>query len=67
MKDDLGQGKYFMIDRYFERITWEEMMVPNLTQPVLRRHRPLEDFMEAPVTAGLLLREFREPCVSDEE
>jgi ubiquinone/menaquinone biosynthesis C-methylase UbiE len=67
MKDGAGQGKYFMVDRYFERIAWEDVMAPDLAQPVLRRHRPLEDFMEAPIAAGFLLREFREPLPSDEE
>src|SRR5215469_362643 len=66
MRDDSGQGKYFMVDRYFERIAWEDRMAADLQQPVLRRHRPLEDIMAPPITAGLLLREFREPRPSDE-
>ena len=35
--------------------------------PVLRRHRPLEDYMRAPIEHGLQLREFREPSVTPEE
>lgn len=67
MRDDSGRGKYFMVDRYFDRIAWDDWMAPGLAQPVLRRHQPLEDFMKAPLAAGLLLREFLEPSVSDEE
>jgi hypothetical protein len=35
--------------------------------PVLRRHRPLEDYMAAPLECGLRLRAFDEPSVTAEE
>ena len=67
IRDEAGNGKFFAVDRYFERIAWEETMAPGLNRPVLRRHRPLEDYLAAPLKAGLVLRELREPTVSDEE
>lgn len=67
IKDDRGQPLFFAADHYFERAAWEERMAANFTRPVLRRHRPLEDYMSAPLAAGLVLREFREPVPSDEE
>jgi len=67
MKDERGELLLFTVDHYFDRSAWEERMAPGFTRPVLRRHRPLEDYMAAPLAAGLMLREFREPCASEEE
>jgi ubiquinone/menaquinone biosynthesis C-methylase UbiE len=62
-----GQPMFFAVDHYFDRLAWEEHMAPEFTRTVLRRHRPLEDYMAAPLAAGLTLREFREPVPTDEE
>ena len=67
IKDDAGQAKFFAVDRYFDRIAWEERMAPGFSRPVLRRHRPLEDYMAAPLQAGFALREFHEPAASDDD
>jgi SAM-dependent methyltransferase len=67
IKDGNGRPLHFAVDYYFDRCSWEEWMSPEFTRPFLRRHRPLEDYMAAPLRAGLLLREFREPCASDED
>ena len=67
IKDERGQPKYFAVDHYFDRIAWEEYMAAEFTKPVLRRHRPLQDYMAAPLAEGLALREFREPVPSDED
>ena len=66
-KDGEGQSLFFIVDHYFNREAWEERMGPGFTLPVLRRHRPLEDYMAAPLAAGLVLREFHEPSASDDD
>ena len=67
IKDERGQPMFFAVDHYFDRVAWEARMAAEFTLPVLRRHRPLEDYMAAPLAAGLNLREFREPVPSDED
>ena len=65
-----GKGKrarHFAVDRYFERIAWEDRIAPTFGTPTLRRHRPLEDYMTGALAAGFELREFQEPTASDEE
>lgn len=67
IRDERGQPMFFAVDYYFHRTAWEEHMAPEFTRTVLRRHRPLEDYMAAPLAAGLTLREFREPVPTDED
>ena len=65
-----GKGKnprYFAVDRYFERIAWEDRITPAFRAPTLRRHRPLEDYMKGAIGAGFVLREFQEPMTTEEE
>ncbi|HWC19771.1 MAG TPA: class I SAM-dependent methyltransferase [Terriglobales bacterium] len=59
--------RHFMVDRYFERTAWESMITAHFKKAVLRRHRPLEDYMAAPLACGFELRDFREPSASTEE
>jgi len=61
------QLRHFMVDRYFERIAWESKITPHFGNAVLRRHRPLEDFMLPPIACGLELCDFREPLPNEEE
>ncbi len=67
IKDDAGQAKFFAVDRYVERSNWEDRIARSFSRPVVRRHRPLEDYIAAPLEAGFALREFREPSASDED
>jgi ubiquinone/menaquinone biosynthesis C-methylase UbiE len=67
IKDDTGEAKFFAVDRYFDRSAWEERITPRFSHPVLRRHRPLEDYIRAPLNAGFALREFHEPTASDDD
>jgi ubiquinone/menaquinone biosynthesis C-methylase UbiE len=67
MKDEAGKASFFIVDHYFARAAWEERMSREFRRPVLRRHRPLEDYMTAPIQAGLVLTKFHEPCPSDED
>jgi ubiquinone/menaquinone biosynthesis C-methylase UbiE len=65
-----GKGKkprHFAVDRYFERIAWEDRITPAFRAPTLRRHRPLEDYMKGAIDAGFVLREFQEPMATEDE
>ena len=59
------RAQYFKVDRYFERIAWEEKIAPSFRTPTIRRHRPLEDYMRGALEAGFTLREFYEPKATD--
>ena len=50
-----------------DRAVWPSAITPRFRAPVLRRHRPLEDYMMAPLESGFALEAFREPGVTDEE
>ena len=67
IRDQAGGLQVFAVDRYFERVAWKSTITAAFRSPVLRRHRPLEDYMLAPIGRGLRLREFREPSVTTEE
>ena len=67
IRDANGGLQVFAVDRYFERVAWESRITPAFRAPVLRRHRPLEDYMRAPLEHGFRLREFHEPSVTPEE
>jgi ubiquinone/menaquinone biosynthesis C-methylase UbiE len=67
IRDRDGSLQVFAVDRYFERIAWPEKITTAFSAPVLRRHRPLEDYMTAPLECGLRLLGFCEPGVTDEE
>ena len=67
VRDSDGSLQVFAVDRYFERTAWPEKISPTFGAPVLRRHRPLEDYMAAPLDCGLRLRGFDESNVTDEE
>jgi len=66
-RDAAGGLLHFKVDRYFDRVAWEERITPHFTRPVIRRHRPLEDYIAAPLACGLVLRDFIEGSVTDEE
>jgi SAM-dependent methyltransferase len=67
LRDPDGSLDVFTVDRYFERVAWPEKIAPMFEAPVIRRHRPLEDYLAVPLECGLRLREFRESDVTDEE
>jgi SAM-dependent methyltransferase len=60
-----GKPLHFAVDRYFDRGSWGEKIALSFSRPVVRYHRPLEDYMAAPLRCGLALRAFHEPCASD--
>ena len=65
-----GKGKraqHFAVDRYFERIAWDDRIAPNFKTPTLRRHRPLEDYMKGAIDAGFVLRVFQEPMTTEDD
>jgi hypothetical protein len=67
VRDTDGELRYFAVDRYFDRVVWEEKITPAFQALVLRRHRPLEDYMGAPLSCGFVLRQFQEPSATDFE
>lgn len=58
--DDRRQLLFFKIDRYFEREAWQEKVTEDFSAPVLRRHRPLQDYVQGLLREGFLLRDFSE-------
>lgn len=60
-----GKPLHFAVDHYFDRISWEEKITAAFSHPVVRHHRPLEDYMAALLSCGLVLRAFHEPSASD--
>jgi ubiquinone/menaquinone biosynthesis C-methylase UbiE len=65
--DEAGRPRFFAVDRYFERTAWPDRITRKFRATVLRRHRPLEDYIRAPLQAGFALREFREPGATEED
>jgi ubiquinone/menaquinone biosynthesis C-methylase UbiE len=66
-RDAAGEIEVFAVDRYFDRAVWDDRITARFRAPVLRRHRPLEDYLTAPLARGFALEEFREPSVTAEE
>lgn len=64
VRTDSGEPRYFAVDRYFDRAAWEDFIAARFQQPVIRRHRPLEDFVRPLLDRGFLLRDFREPSAT---
>jgi ubiquinone/menaquinone biosynthesis C-methylase UbiE len=62
-----GELQHFAVDQYFDRRAWDSRIAPTFRRPVIRRHRPLEDYMAAPLNGGFLLRSFSEPSATDHE
>jgi ubiquinone/menaquinone biosynthesis C-methylase UbiE len=67
IRESTGALRYFAVDRYFDRVAWDDHVTPAFHAPVVRRHRPLEDYVMAPLECGFLLRELREPSVTGDE
>jgi ubiquinone/menaquinone biosynthesis C-methylase UbiE len=66
-RDAAGEIDVFIVDRYFDRSVWADPITPRFRAPVLRRHRPLEDYMAPLLGRGFVLKEFLEPSVTDQE
>ena len=58
--DDRNQLLFFKVDHYFDRIAWDDMITKQFSAPVLRRHRPLQDYVQVLLREGLLLRDLSE-------
>ncbi|PWT94539.1 MAG: class I SAM-dependent methyltransferase [Blastocatellia bacterium] len=58
---------HFKVDHYFERKVWEERITVRFQKSVLRRHRPLEDYMQVPLRTGFVLEDFCEPLPTEDE
>ena len=67
VRENTGALRFFAVDRYFDRVAWDDRLTPAFHAPVVRRHRPLEDYVMAPLECGFVLRELREPSVTGDE
>jgi 2-polyprenyl-3-methyl-5-hydroxy-6-metoxy-1,4-benzoquinol methylase len=67
VRDENGELQHFAVDRYFERVAWESQVAPPFRTTVLRRHRPLEDYLAVPLEQQFVLRDFSEPSVTADE
>jgi ubiquinone/menaquinone biosynthesis C-methylase UbiE len=61
------KARHYAVDRYFERVAWDDRIAPTFKTPTLRRHRPLEDYMKGALDAGFVLRAFQEPMATEED
>jgi ubiquinone/menaquinone biosynthesis C-methylase UbiE len=67
VKGDAAELRHYAVDRYFERVAWEDRITPTFRSPTIRRHRPLEDYMGTLAQIGFSLREFKEPQATTED
>jgi ubiquinone/menaquinone biosynthesis C-methylase UbiE len=65
--DDKHHLLFFKVDHYFDREVWEDKITREFSAPVLRRHRPLQDYVQVLLREGFLLRDFceAEPTVDE--
>jgi SAM-dependent methyltransferase len=57
----------FAIDRYMEHAQWDDFIATSFQRPVIRRHKPLQDFIGPLLQRGFQLRAFHEPGASAEQ
>jgi ubiquinone/menaquinone biosynthesis C-methylase UbiE len=67
IKSESGELKFFAVDRYMERAEWDDFIAESFQRPVVRRHKPLHEFIEPLLRRGFLLRAFHEPGASAEQ
>jgi SAM-dependent methyltransferase len=67
IKSEDGELKHFAVDRYMERAEWDDLIASSFERPVVRRHKPLQDFVGPLLRRGFILRAFREPGASAEQ
>ena len=65
--DNRHELLFFKVDNYFDREVWEDMITRDFSAPVLRRHRPLQDYVQVLLREGFLLREFNEAEPTSDE
>jgi len=51
---------FFKVDNYFDREIWEDKITRDFSAPVLRRHRPLQDYVQVLLREEFRLRDFSE-------
>jgi 2-polyprenyl-3-methyl-5-hydroxy-6-metoxy-1,4-benzoquinol methylase len=67
VRDDSGEARHFAVDRYLERLAWDDFIASTFRRTVIRRHRPLEDVMQPLLACGFVLRAFHEPTATVEQ
>jgi 2-polyprenyl-3-methyl-5-hydroxy-6-metoxy-1,4-benzoquinol methylase len=66
-RDSKGNLVHFIVDQYFDKIAWESFITDKFRKPVLRRHMPLQDFINPLIKQGFSLALFLEPVPTDEQ
>ena len=61
VKSATGELLFFKVDRYLQQSEWQDFIAAGFREPVIRRHKPLQDFIGPLLHRGFLLRAFREP------
>jgi SAM-dependent methyltransferase len=67
IKSENGELKHFAVDRYMEKAEWDDFIASSFERPVIRRHKPLQDFVGPLLRRGFILRSFQEPGASAEK
>ncbi len=67
IKSETGELKFFAVDRYMEHAEWDDFIADSFARSVVRRHKPLQDFIGPLLRRGFLLRAFHEPGASEEQ
>ena len=66
-RDSAGNLTQFVVDRYFDSGAWESFITDKFQKPVLRRHRPLQDFINPLISNRFALNGFYEPVPTEEQ
>jgi ubiquinone/menaquinone biosynthesis C-methylase UbiE len=67
IKSESGELKFFAVDRYMEKAEWDDFIASSFERPVVRRHKPLQDFISPLLRRGFILRSFHEPGASEKQ
>jgi ubiquinone/menaquinone biosynthesis C-methylase UbiE len=67
IKSETGELQFFGVDRYMQQTEWEDFIATPFHRPVIRRHKPLQDFIGPLLRRGFVLRSFHEPGASAEQ
>ena len=65
--EDRHRLLYFKVGDYFERTAWMEKIAKPFRNPVVRRHRPLADYIQPLLRQGFFMRDFVEPVPTADE
>jgi 2-polyprenyl-3-methyl-5-hydroxy-6-metoxy-1,4-benzoquinol methylase len=59
--------EHFAVDRYLQPLAWDAFMAAHFRRPVIRRHRPLQDYVNPLLECGFALCALHEPAATAEQ